>query len=137
MQYDFRLSFSPEHAVLDIVSSCYENILEKLIAGLIMLDLKKAFDSVTHHILLIKLEHYGIRGNAHSLILSYLLNRKQYVHIHNVNSTFLSINYGVLQGSILGPLLLFLYIKDLENSLDTIPRLYADDTCIIANALYN
>ena len=63
-QYGFRPESSTEFAILDIVSSCYENINEKLFTGLIMIDLKKAFDSVTHSILLQKLEHYGFRGNV-------------------------------------------------------------------------
>ena len=74
-QYGFRANYSPEHAVLDVVSTCYNNISNKQYTGLIMLDLKKAFDSVTHTILLSKLDHYGIRGNAHKLLSSYLCNR--------------------------------------------------------------
>ena len=101
-QYGFRANCSPEHAVLDVVSTCYNNISNKQYTGLIMLDLKKAFDSVTHTILLRKLDHYGIRGNAHKLLSSYLCNRRQYVNINNVNSDTQSINYDVPQGSILG-----------------------------------
>ena len=104
-----------------------------------MLDLKKAFDSVTHTMLLRKLDHYGIRGNAHKLLSSYLCNRRQYVNINYVNSDTQSINYGVLQRSILGsliflPKVFLLYINDLENSVNNTPRLFADDTCIIANS---
>ena len=127
-QYGFRANYSPEHAVLDVVSTCYNNISNKQYNGLIMLNLKKAFDSVTHTILLRKLDHYGIRGSAHKLLSSYLCNRQQYVNINNVNSDTQSINYGVLQGSILGPLLFLLYINDLENSVNNTPRLFADDT---------
>ena len=74
-QYGFRTNYSPEHAVLNVVSTCYNNISNKQYTGLIMLDLKKAFDSVTHTILLRKLDHYGIWGNAHKLLSSYLCNR--------------------------------------------------------------
>ena len=70
-QYGFTANYSPEHAVLDVVSTCYDNISNKQYTGLIMLDLKKAFDCVTHTILLRKLDHYGIRGNAYKLLLSY------------------------------------------------------------------
>ena len=71
-QYGFRSKVSPEHAVVDIVSSCYDSINDGQFTGLIMLDLKKAFDSVTHDNLLQKLEHYGIRGKAFNLFSSYL-----------------------------------------------------------------
>ena len=133
-QYGFKANYSPEHAVLDVVSTSYNNISNKQYTGLIMLHLKKAFDFVTHTIFLRKLDHYGIRGNAHKLLSSYLCNRRQYVNINNVNSDTQSINYGVPQGSILGPLLFLLYINDLENSVNNTPRFFANDTCIIANS---
>ena len=97
-----------------------------------MIDLKNVLDSVTHSILLQKLEHYGFRGNAFNLFSSYLSNREQYVSVNNVNSSTQYIKYGVPQGSVLGPLLFFLYINDLENSCYSTLRLFADDTCVIA-----
>ena len=89
---------------------------------------------VNHNILLSKLNHYGIRGVAHILLSSCLTNRKQSVIINNYFSTPLNINNGVPQGSTLGPLLFLIYINDLENSILTNPRLFADDTCICVNA---
>ena len=77
-QYGFRPESSTEFTILNIVSSCNENINDKLFTGLIMIDLKKAFDSVTHSILLQKLEHYGFRGSVFNLFSSYLSNRQQY-----------------------------------------------------------
>ena len=67
-----------------------------------MLNLKKAFNSVTHAILQRKLDHYGIRSNAHKLLSSYLCNRRQHVNINNVNSDTQSTNYGVPQEPMLG-----------------------------------
>ena len=70
------------------------------------MDFRKAFDTVSHKILLNKLYHYGIRGPAHKLMESYLSERKQYVIIKNSSSSTRSINIGVPQGSILGPLVI-------------------------------
>ena len=72
----FVLSRLQKFAILDIVSSCYVNINDKLFTGLIMIDLRKAFDSVTHSILLQKLKHYGFCGNVFNLLSSYLSNRQ-------------------------------------------------------------
>ena len=131
-QYGFRPESSTEFTILDIVSSCYENIYDKLFTRLVMIDLKKAFDSVTHSIFLQKLEHYGFRGNVFNLFFSYLSNKQQYVSVNNVNSSTQYIKYSVPQGSVLGPLLFLLYINDIRNSCDSTSRLFADDTCVVA-----
>ena len=95
------------------------------------MDIKKAFDSIDHQILIEKLNHYGIRGVANELIKSYVSDRLQYVEFDNVKSSRINIKYGVPQGSILGPLLFILYINDLPNSLINQPTLFADDNCIL------
>ena len=72
-------------------------------------DLSKAFDTLNHNILLHKFKHYGLSKNSTGLIKNYLENRTQYVNFDNVNSDHQKISTGVLQGSILGPLLFQLY----------------------------
>ena len=130
----FRPGFNTTNAITDIVSTAYETVGNNHYSGLIFLDLKRAFDTVNHNILLSKLNLYGIQGFAHSFLSSYLTYRKQSVSINNYCSTPLNINNGVPQESTLGPLLFLIYVNDLENSILTNPRLFADGTCICVDA---
>ena len=132
-QYGFRQKHSTVHALMHTVTRCYDAMNEKFFSSLIMVDLRKAFDTVCHKKLLKKLDHYGIRGIVNELISNYLFNRKQYVYLNGVRSSLQPINIGVPQGSILGPLLYLIYVNDLPNCLECIASLYADDTCMIVH----
>ena len=92
-------------AIYDILESKLSNRDKDKFSCAIYLDLSKAFDTVDKSILLKKLEHYGIRGIGLTLLENYLTNRKQCVTIDGILSDVLSIDYGVPQGSNLGPLL--------------------------------
>ena len=117
------------HAVTNVLTLVYDNIHEKKFSGLIFLDIQKAFDTVDHNILIAKLEHYGIRGIAKNLFESYLQNRQQFVALDD-ESRLYTTNWGVHQGSTLGPLLFLIYINALINCTSVTPRLFADDTCL-------
>ena len=95
------------------------------------MDLRKAFDTVSHKILLYKLHHYGIRGPAYALVENYLTSRNQFVTFSNTSSSTKPINIGVPQGSILGPLLFLIYINNLPNAINSTPRLFTDEPCLI------
>jgi len=98
------------------------------------MDLRIAFDTVSHKILLQKLYHYGIWGCAHKIIESYLSFRSQFVSVHNHNSSLKLINIGVPQGSILGLLLFLIYVNDIPNTTLSRPCLFTDDTYLIVNS---
>ena len=131
-QFGFREKHNVLHALLDVTSYCFDQIQNKKFSALMLMDLRKAFDTVSHKILLKKLCHYGIRGTAHSLLYSYLSNRQQFVSANSYNSTTRPINIGVPQGSILGPLLFLIYVNDLPNALSCKTSLFADDTCLVS-----
>ncbi len=134
-QFGFRKSHSTATALLDCTNEWYVNIDKKMFNLVVFIDLKKAFDTVNHDILLKKLEFYGITGQAHDLLKSYLSNRRQKCQIDNFISSEHLIKCGVPQGSILGPLLFLLYINNLPECLkNTRPRLFADDTNITATS---
>jgi hypothetical protein len=130
-QYGFRKGCSTSTAIVELVEFLLSNIDNKCIVGGLFIDLKKAFDTLDHNILLKKLEYYGIRGLANDLIRSYLKNRQQYVAIEDSRSSLQTFNIGVPQGSNIGPLLFLIYINDLGNlPLKGIPRLFADDSAM-------
>jgi len=99
--------------------------------GTVFVDLKKAFDTVDHNILLQKHNHYGVQELDLKWFESYLSNRKQFTRIDGVDSSIQNINTGVPQGSCLGPLLFLVYINDLPYSVKNAKvSIYADGTSL-------
>lgn len=135
-QFGFRQGKSTEDAVLKLFNSVCENLDKgRRVVG-VFLDLAKAFDSVSIPILLKKLEHLGIRGLPLEWFKSYLTERRQCLKVNDHISEQLSINFGVPQGSVLGPTLFIAYINDIfrKTPSDAITICYADDTAILFHA---
>ena len=133
--YQFQFGFRKNHSTFMALVILLEKVTEALdnseFAICILIDIRKAFDTVEHNILMQKLHHYGIRGNALQWFNSYLSNRQQYVNYNNTSSDMKLITCGVPQGSILGPLLFLLYINDIASvSSILFCTLFADDTTL-------
>ena len=98
---------------------------------MIFVDLKKTSDTIGHNILLQTLRCYGVDDNALMWFSFYLTDRKQKCFVNGILYKSHSISYGIPQGSIIGLLLVLIYINDLPNCLNEgLPRTYADDTNI-------
>ena len=128
-QFGFRKKHSTYMAIMILLDKLINSIENGETVVGVYLDFSKAFDTVVHNILLTKLYHYGIRGNALQWFKSYMSERKQFVSYNGTSSSMKTVCCGVPQGSILGPILFLLYINDLSNVCkNTEPFLFADDS---------
>jgi hypothetical protein len=128
-QYGFRENMSTAMAIFELSEAITTSLDKEENTIGVFIDLKKAFDTIDHSLLLRKLALYGIRGIALDWLTSYLSNRSQYVSFNNEKSSSKNIICGVPQGSILGPTLFILYVNDMCNVSDVLKCiLFADDT---------
>ena len=130
-QFGFRKKHSTLHPLIHFQNFVSSALDKGEHAVAIFCDLRKAFDTVDHRILLTKLRKMGVRGAELLWFQDYLTGRRQIVSINGSNSLLLSILIGVPQGSILGPLLFLIYINDLPLCSELYALLFADDTTLL------
>jgi len=133
-QFGFRNGLSTEDAITFLTDQIINNFNTNRKCLAVFLDLKKAFDTVSHNILLSKIERLGIRGRSFDIIKSFLYNRQQFTTIGTQNSKCREVRLGLPQGTVLAPVLFSLYINDIlemENIKNCSISSYADDTVVL------
>ena len=127
--------FRPNHSTQDVLSKTVDDwwfsLNKNTVIGAVFIDLRKAFDSINHKLLLQKLRLYGFKGVSFLWFQNYLTDRKQRGVVGDNESQWAEIHAGVPRGSILGPILFSIFINDLPTVLARSKvMLYADDTTI-------
>ena len=136
LQHGFYNSHSCESQLILTMHDIIQNIDSKQQTDLLILDFSKAFETVPHKKLLFKLSKYGITGNINKWIQSFLVLRKQQVIVEGESSKPCSVDSGVPQGSVLGPLNYLCHINYLPQRVTSKVRLFADD-CLLYRPIHS
>lgn len=134
-QYAYQPESGTISACISCVSTVQTSLEKKMLMVILFVDFKKAFDSVNHNLLLLKLKKLGLKDASYELIKSYLYKRTQIVKVNKTLSKATEIMCGVPQGSILGPLFFLIFMNDLfDINFAGQLQLYADDVALIYSA---
>ena len=131
-QPGFKPGDSCINQLLSITHEIYKSFDDGFEVRGVFLDISKAFDKVWHKGIIFKLQQNGISGKLLRVLSDFLKDRKQRVILNGQFSSWTSVNAGVPQGSILGPLLFLIYINDLTDGLSSNAKLFADDTSLFS-----
>ena len=129
-QHGFLRGHSCESQLITIVEHLARNSDHGKQTDVLLLDFSKAFDTVLRKRLLKKLDHYGIRGQLIKWIESWLRERTQTVVVNGSQSSPVTVTSGVPQGTVLGPLMFLLYIKDIGLQITSELGLFVDDSVL-------
>ena len=134
-QFGFRANRSTEMALINFTDTILKHMDNKQVTGVVYLDLKKAFDTVSHQLLMKKLKSLGVHGRTLCWFQSFLSNRSQQTVVGDSQSDSLKISVGVPQGSILGPLLFLIHINRVQKCLKHCQMvIFADDIALFCPA---
>ena len=128
LQHGFRSKRSCETQLIEFIDEVTTNMSAGKQTDVLIMDFSKAFDKVSHSLLVHKLDHYGIRGKTNTWIQNFLSDRSQAVVVDGEKSSCIDVDFGVSQSSVLGPSLFLFYINDMPCGLKSTVRLFADDT---------
>ena len=136
LNHGFRSKHSCESQLLLTMHDLMYYRDRKVQIDVAILDFAKAFDTEPHNRLLNKLEFYRIQGNIACWISLFLKSRDQFVVVDGGRSSTTSVDSGVPQGTVLGPLLFLLHINDLPSIVGSQVRLFADD-CLMYRPVHS
>lgn len=136
LNHGFRSGYSCETQLIVTLNDLLQSYDQNKQTDVVILDFSKAFDTVPHDKLMYKLEKYGIKGDLHKWLTSFLTKREMRVVIEGEQSNKAVVESGVPQGTVLGPLLFLCHINDLPECVKSQVRLFADD-CLLYRQIKN